>query len=284
MKPATTAALSILAGAAVLEIALIPGLVIGAAAIMAPKFLAKTRGRSGVGAKTSPGKTSRARPIFASPPSSPPAPGPNSRKMAKPLRAPPSLTPASPPAKDRIPVWAAPLAVKQAIFKTMTYRIVVTSLDFSTNYVVLGEIATAAGLSAFALVAGPIFYFVHETAWNRFGASENAGDRQFTITLRPGRGDPKRFSVGRAVAKTATFRTIATVMDFTTNYVVVGDALTAAGLSATGFVLGPFVYLGHELVWDRYGFAGAAVALPSGRDLHVKREPHKVPLLTSLIH
>jgi hypothetical protein len=23
--------------------------------------------------------------------------------------------------------------------------------------------------------------------------------------------------------------------------------------SSSGFILGPFVYLGHEMVWDRYG-------------------------------
>jgi uncharacterized membrane protein len=61
------------------------------------------------------------------------------------------------------------------------------------------------------------------------------------------------------LAKTITFRTIATVMDFSVNYVVVGDIATAALLSSTGFVLGPFVYLGHEMAWDRYG-AGAQAA------------------------
>jgi uncharacterized membrane protein len=55
------------------------------------------------------------------------------------------------------------------------------------------------------------------------------------------------------LAKTITFRTIATTMDFTTNYVVVGDLATAAVLSAFGFVVGPFVYLGHEMAWDYYG-------------------------------
>jgi uncharacterized membrane protein len=44
-----------------------------------------------------------------------------------------------------------------------------------------------------------------------------------------------------------------TIVDFTANFVVVGDLVTAAGLSASGFILGPFVYLGHEMVWDRYG-------------------------------
>ena len=42
-------------------------------------------------------------------------------------------------------------------------------------------------------------------------------------------------------------------MDFTTNYVVVGDVAAAAALSAFGFVLGPFVYFGHEKAWDYYG-------------------------------
>src|SRR5215470_4659941 len=59
--------------------------------------------------------------------------------------------------------------------------------------------------------------------------------------------------IKEAVAKTITFRTIATVMDFTANYVVVGDVVTAAGLSAFAFVVGPFVYLGHEKLWEYYG-------------------------------
>ena len=51
-------------------------------------------------------------------------------------------------------------------------------------------------------------------------------------------------------------------MDFTTNFVVVGDLATAAMLSASGFILGPFVYLGHEMVWDYYGSPGARTSEP----------------------
>jgi len=64
------------------------------------------------------------------------------------------------------------------------------------------------------------------------------------------------FTISRALAKTITYRTVATVVDFTTNFVVVGDLVTAAGLSASGFILGPFVYWGHEKAWDRYGTPG----------------------------
>jgi hypothetical protein len=42
-------------------------------------------------------------------------------------------------------------------------------------------------------------------------------------------------------------------MDFATNFVVVGDLATAATLSASGFILGPFVYFGHERLWEYYG-------------------------------
>jgi uncharacterized membrane protein len=74
-----------------------------------------------------------------------------------------------------------------------------------------------------------------------------------------------RFRVSRALAKTITFRTFATVMDFTTNYVVTGELARAAKLSAIGFVIGPFVYLGHERVWDYYG-------LPRARAARVSKE------------
>jgi hypothetical protein len=52
-------------------------------------------------------------------------------------------------------------------------------------------------------------------------------------------------------------------MDFTTNYVVVGDVVTAVGLSAFGFVLGPFVYWGHEKAWDHFGTPKDRAVKPS---------------------
>ena len=54
----------------------------------------------------------------------------------------------------------------------------------------------------------------------------------------------------RALAKTITYRTIASAVDFTINYVVVGDVAAALALSATGLILGPFVYFGHEKAWE----------------------------------
>ena len=64
------------------------------------------------------------------------------------------------------------------------------------------------------------------------------------------------YSVNRALAKTITFRTFATTTDFATNYVIVRDLPQAVMLTAFGFVVGPFVYLGHEMAWDRFGAAG----------------------------
>jgi uncharacterized membrane protein len=155
-------------------------------------------------------------------------------------------------------------AIKQALAKTITFRIIVTTLDFSANYVVIGELAAAAGLSAFTLVVGPVFYLVHEAAWNYLGPPVKrkpslwgtAVNIRVFLPLRPDAKAPRAgredFTISRPLAKTITFRTIATAMDFTTNYVVVGDLATAAMLSAFGFVVGPFVYLGHELAWDHF--------------------------------
>jgi uncharacterized membrane protein len=161
------------------------------------------------------------------------------------------------------------LGIKQAIAKTITFRIIVTTLDFTTNYVVIGELTTAAGLSAFNLVAGPLFYLGHEAAWNYFGPAEGAIDVSAVLPLQSGAN--KRhggFVISRALAKTITFRTIATVVDFTTNYVVVGDVVTAAGLSAFAFVVGPFVYLGHEKIWDYYSSPREAAAdVPASKSL-----------------
>jgi len=152
MKLYVTVGLSMLAGAALLEAALIPGMVIGGAAVLAPKL------------------QRRLRPLFGSTPH---------RRRA-----------------DRQDVTAPPAApagfgIKQAIAKTITFRIIVTTLDFSTNYVVIGELATAAGLSTLNLVVGPVFYLVHETAWNstavfaEHGVTDIGQNRQPLATTSP---------------------------------------------------------------------------------------------------
>lgn len=188
------------AGAALIEAALLPGIVIGGAAVLAPRLF----------------------PILR--------PGPRTR-----------------------PVSVVPkLAVKQAVIKTVTFRLIVTSLDFATNYIVIGNVVTAAGLSTFSLAVGPVFYLGHEFAWNYLSSHIGSVQTPATAIDVPvplGQGSVR---LGVPLAKTITFRTLASTMDFATNYVVVGDLGTAALLSATGFVLGPFVYYGHEKLWDRF--------------------------------
>jgi uncharacterized membrane protein len=231
----------ITAGVALIEAALIPGLLIGGAAVLAPKYLSGYL--PGLRRRRQPPRKPASRRQTASP----------DRPGVKALPAILVTSPAKSPAKSPVKSFAQP-SIKQAIAKTITFRIIVTTLDFSVNYFVIGELATAAGLSAVSLVVGPLFYLAHETAWNHYAASDERIGLGF---LQPSQPEAKAspwegFTISRALAKTVTFRTIATTMDFTMNFVVVGDLVTAVALSASGFILGPFVYLGHEMVWDHY--------------------------------
>jgi uncharacterized membrane protein len=225
MKTLMAAGLTVLAGAALLETALIPGLLIGGAAVLAPKYL--------------PGLRRRARP------------SPNAKVKAKMRRqTKPAGDAQGQPNGAGALAYLGKLGMKQAVAKTITFRVLVTTLDFTSNYVVIGEVSTAAGLSTFNLIVGPLFYLGHEAAWNYFGPDEDA-TVDIQVPLSPAGG--RRLTMSRALAKTITFRTIATVIDFTTLYVVLGDIAAAVGLSAFAFVIGPFVYLGHEKLWDYYG-------------------------------
>jgi uncharacterized membrane protein len=226
MKQYVTVGLAVLAGAAVIEAALIPGLVIGATAVLAPDYLLRLRRHL----KPSIRSVARSR---------------SAREVAWPHL----------PRREAATGALARLGIGRALAKTITFRIIVTTLDFTSNYVVIGELATAAGLSTFNLVVGPLFYLAHETAWNYLGPAEDTVTLRSLLTLSPNShtSHSGELTVSRAVAKTITFRVIATAMDFTTNYVVVGDAVVAAGLSAFAFVVGPFVYLGHEKLWEHYG-------------------------------
>jgi uncharacterized membrane protein len=221
MSRYVTLGLTVLAGAALFEVALIPGIALGCAVVLAPKYLPKL-GR-------------RLRRPF----------NPVQRRPA------PAARPLGQADVDE-PAALPELRIGQAIAKTITFRVIVTTLDFTTNYVVIGELQTAAGLSAFNLVAGPLFYLAHETAWNYFGKA-GAGDVEvLPPDAKPGSVEWGNFTISRPLAKTITFRTIASVMDFGLNYVVVGEVATALGLSAFGFVVGPFVYFAHEKAWDHF--------------------------------
>jgi TRAP-type C4-dicarboxylate transport system permease large subunit len=91
MKSYVTVGLSVLAGAALFEAALIPGMLIGGAVVLAPKYLPNLR--------NAPKRPRAQRQELAAPPAAP-----------------------------------ARFGIKQAIAKTITFRIIVTTLDFTTNY------------------------------------------------------------------------------------------------------------------------------------------------------
>jgi uncharacterized membrane protein len=225
------------AGAALLEVALLPSLALGAAVALAPRLASSTL----------PWLRRQVEPRhkFPTPRITSEAPGPDRAEA------------------EVLPPIARRLGVERAVAKTVTFRIIATGLDFTWNFIVLGEVVTAAGLSGISLVGGPLFYFVHEATWNylessaeRDGASSRPGGGRPSLMIVPANANAPLtepsvlrvgpLKIGRALAKTIVYRTLATTIEFTTNYVVVGNIGEAVALSAAGVVIGPFVYLGHK--------------------------------------
>jgi uncharacterized membrane protein len=221
---------AVAAGAAIVEAALIPGVLIGGAAVLAPRLLRRdTLSRLGDRLKRAV-----------------PAPGPS----ASTAQVPADGEPAS------FDTW-------HAIAKTFTYRVIVTTIDFGANYFVIGELATAAGLSSLSLVAGPFAYFAHEVAWHWFGpvSSRNPNPLEATVRLPiPGLGGGEEnggmpfanIKVSRAFAKTVTYEAVTGVSEFGANFLFVGNVAAAAGLTAFSMVIAPLVYYVHEKGWDYY--------------------------------
>ncbi len=205
-------------GAATVEFALVPAMLIGGAAWLAPKALGKLRRRT---------KTASVR-----------------------NRETPSAS--SKPGDHRHSGFFnwRDVAITQSASKTVTFRVISTGLDFGWNYLLLGEVATAASLTGFSLIAAPTFYFLHETIWNRYwprGAVDSEARTAFQIS-----SDTRRFAISKTMAKTITFRTFASISEFSVNYFVVRDVVLATKLSAFSIVAGPFIYVAHERAWVNY--------------------------------
>ena len=139
----------------------------------------------------------------------------------------------------------------------------VTTVDFGANYFVIGELATAAGLSSLSLVGGPIAYFAHEAAWHYYGPASARHSNPLEATVHVsipgaaegGDGGWTRFAsvkMSRALAKTVTYEGVTAVSEFGANYVFVRDFAAAAGLTAFSIVIAPVVYYVHEKGWDYY--------------------------------
>jgi uncharacterized membrane protein len=219
---------AVAAGTAIVEAALIPGLLIGGAAVLAPRLLPRDI-FSGL----------RDRLRRTEPSAVPSAPNAHS------MEATASAEPAS------FDAW-------RAVVKTFTYRVIVTTVDFGANFFVLGEPVTAAGLSSLSLVAGPIAYFAHETAWHYYGptSARHSNPLKATVhlpildTAKGGDTGRPPLEVSRAFAKTVTYEGVTAVSEFGVNYLFVRDLAAAAGLTAFSIVIAPFVYYVHEKAWD----------------------------------
>ncbi len=223
------------AGAAIVEAAVIPGLLIGGAAMLAPRLLRRDM-LGGLG--------DRLRRTAPSPVPVPSAP------TARTAEAPASGEPAS-------------FDTRRAVAKTVTYRVIVTAVDFGANYFVLGELATAAGLSSLSLVAGPIAYFAHEAAWHYYGPASARHHNPLEAMVHvpiPGAAEGEEngrtrlagVKVSRALAKTVTYEGVTGVSEFGANYLFVRDLAAAAGLTAFSMMIAPIVYYVHEKAWDYY--------------------------------
>ena len=60
-------------------------------------------------------------------------------------------------------------SIPRAVKKTLTFRVIATTIDFTTNLIFIGDLTTAALLSTWNTLTGPWIYLAHELAWDYFG-------------------------------------------------------------------------------------------------------------------
>ena len=57
--------------------------------------------------------------------------------------------------------------VVRSAAKTLSYRLLGSSVTFAIAYIFTGEITVSAGISVTEFLLKPLMYWLHERAWNR---------------------------------------------------------------------------------------------------------------------
>ena len=86
--------------------------------------------------------------------------------LLDPVRSLPPLTQAEPAPPEPEQGGGVP----RAVWKTLTFRAIATTIDFTTNVIAIGNLVTASLLSAWNTLTGPWIYLGHELAWDYFGS------------------------------------------------------------------------------------------------------------------
>jgi len=66
-----------------------------------------------------------------------------------------------------LPAHPSNETLKRSIFKTVSYRLVILILDFSTIYIFTGKINVALGFTIVSNIYTTIAYFIHDRIWDR---------------------------------------------------------------------------------------------------------------------
>jgi uncharacterized membrane protein len=211
---------AVAAGAAIFEAALIPGLLIGGAAVLAPRLLPRDilrdlgdrlRRTAPSPALSAPTAHSAEAPASGEPVSfdawhsglsslslvaGPIAYfahevawhyyGPASARHPNPLEATVHVPiPGAAEGEENGQARFASVKVSRALAKTVTYEVVTAVSEFGANYVFVRDLAAAAGLTAFSIVIAPFVYYVHEKVWDYYDATKARPPATPTLKLLP---------------------------------------------------------------------------------------------------
>jgi uncharacterized membrane protein len=77
------------------------------------------------------------------------------------------------------------IKVDRALAKTLTYEVVTAVSESGANYLVVRDLAAAAGLTAFSVVIAPFVYYVHEKAWDHHDANKGQSPAALACVGQP---------------------------------------------------------------------------------------------------
>ena len=131
---------------------------------------------------------------------------------------------------------------KRTIFKSITWRIVITIVQIINGLIVTGSLMFGVKMASLGALVNIFAYWIHERVWNKIQWS------------REQRGDTYSEKWYRSISKDLSWRVIITFNNFWMPWLLTGSWQVGLSFMGVATLVNMVIYWSHERLWNMVSY------------------------------